>query len=660
MDASLLTARRNARVIYFNYNERACGINNGNRVPRPITGGPNAFTSFGNALTRGDLIVTPEEIELNCPKGVVPSESVYTFFTRTTYPDLPNYYYRVYNTSTNTWSELIDSGYSVEDYSYDFESEEDSKWFVIGYSKDSTEYVQIINPTTATIVRTLTYSTVNNNDYYDDENGFFYYSYNGSSYDIGAVLFSTNTLIETTIGLGDTYYVDDVEILQSHVLLHMHTEGSSKLYLLKGATATLVQESYDANVYSNDVISYGCLKNEQGYITTIFCVDVSGNYKTYAIPSPEYTYENMNTFGINKDRFYIQFYTEGPGAVYVFNSTGTFTPIVKSGVENYDLRYFNDDDDQTGQSNIFVISNYNEGYEAYGTGEIFVLFDGASGFQTISFTDTQKYQYLEINSGALFVPYRDETSYYMKTITPSGIVNRLLRNYESGDSNQLNDLEILNNYSYFELHVGTGKNWYIIKNDGTLSASGSLVLDSWNEDDDEIAGNVLMRRDDSTVGVFIDGQYTEVAYYDEIRNPYDVFDSNTVFGYNYSNSVNNVVVASIEHGIQYQTVPILGSQNQIYHLTKYVIFMKTDPFELYIVSFNGQLYTYITEETINGGYRLRNTDNHILIRYTVNDIRKYIIFNSDINEFRQLSEPGQLGNSYDVYSNFPHINWEDD
>jgi hypothetical protein len=656
MESSLLTARRNARVIYFNYNERACGISNGNRAPRPLTGGPNGFTSFGNALTRAELIITPEEIELNCPTGVVPSGSTYTFLTHTTYPDLPNYYYRVYNTNTNTWSDLIDSGYSVDDYSYDFASEEDSKWFVIGYSKDSTAYVQIINPNTATIVRTLTYSIANNNNgRRDDDNGFVYNYYNGTGYVFGALLFSTNTLIETTIDVDDSYGVYDTYILESCVMVRMSKYGSTKFYLIKGSTTTMVQESFDIDeMESNDTIICGSLENEQGFITTIFCVDTNGNYKTYSLPSETYTNSSVNIFGINKDRFFVECYKEGLEDIYVFNSTGTLNPVVKSNIENPDTRYFADDDDQTGQSNIFVISNYNEGYVDYGTGDIYVLFDGASEFQTISFTgNNQKFQYSEFNSETVFVPYTDGTKYYMKTIRSTGIVNTILRDYEPAN---YTDMEILNNYCYVELNTTDNKTWHIVKNDGTVSANGTV--DGY--DNDELAGNVLMRRDYSTVGVFINGQYTELEYYDQIRNPYDVFDSNTVFGYNYSNSANNVVVASVEHGIQYQTVPILGDQNQIYHLTKYIIFMKSDPFELYIVSYNGQLYTYITEETINGGYRLRNTDNHILIRYTVNDIRKYVIFNSDINEFRQLSEPGQLGNSYDVYSNFPHINWEDD
>ena len=658
MDASLLTARRNARVIYFNYNERACGINNGNLAPRPITGGPNGFTSFGNPLTRGGLIVTPEEIELNCPTTteVVPSESIYTFFTHTTYPELPNYYYRVYNTATNTWSELIDSGYSVDTYSQNFSSQDDSKWFVIGYNNGSTKHVQIINPNTATIARTLTYSTANNNSgYRDDDNGFFYYSYNGSSYDMGALLFSTNTLIETTIGLDDTYGVDDIEILQSSVLVHMSKSGSAKLYLFKGTTATMVQELYNASVYSNDVISYGCLKNDQGYITTIFCVDVNGNYKTYAIPSPEYTYENMDSFGINKDRFSVKFYTEGPGAVYVFDSTGALTPIIKSNLENYYTRYYDDDDDQTGQSNIFAIGIYNEGYSDYDTGDIYVLFDGASEFQTITFTDPQqKYQWIEMNSSALFVPYRDATSYYMKTITPTGTVNTFLRNYESGDSNDTNDLEVLNNYSYFELHAGTGKNWYIFKNDGTLSASGSLVLDSENEDDDEIAGNVLMRRDDSTVGVFIDGQYTQTEYYDSISNPYPVLNGNTVFGYNQTNSVNNVIVASLEHGIKYQTVPILDNNIYPFIPGNYFVVVKQNPFQVYVVTSNGQLYTYITEDNADDYDYYNNTENRILIRYAVSGIKKYLIFNSDTNAFTSLSEPGPVGSYSASYANYPY------
>jgi hypothetical protein len=127
-----------------------------------------------------------------------------------------------------------------------------------------------------------------------------------------------------------------------------------------------------------------------------------------------------------------------------------------------------------------------------------------------------------------------------------------------------------------------------------------------------------------------------------------------VFGYNTNNSANNVIVASLEHGINYQTVPILDNYNDEYVPGNYAVFVKQDPFQLYVVTSNGQLYTYVTEDSVDDYDYYNNTENRVLIKYTVGGVKKYVIFNSDTNTFTSLSEPGPVGSYSSSYANFPY------
>ena len=131
MDASQLTYERHSRAVYVNYRMRQLEIEQRNLygIPRPVESispvggdGPD-YTNWYNYVLTGPLNI--DDCTLACiprivpppPPVPVPPPIVFPYTYAVLEDPVDELTYRVYNVTTETWGDSIDTGYAVSDLS---------------------------------------------------------------------------------------------------------------------------------------------------------------------------------------------------------------------------------------------------------------------------------------------------------------------------------------------------------------------------------------------------------------------------------------------------------------------------------------------------------------------------------------------------------------
>lgn len=388
MDASDYIKQRRQRMVAADVLGKRTSFNEGCRAWVNIQLNGN-YESTYKEVNQGTVGLTPAEyaiilLNADCnpstPPPPPPTPSDYTFFTYTTYESQPNYYYRLYLPATETWTDLIDSGFSTADYSYYDSSGNNQKDFYVMYQKDNVMYVQFLSGTD--IVRTITFSTANNYSHESNKTCFYYWTKESTDYILGLYVFATDTLYETTLTVEDSTTVRHDYLLTESVALFIrnnNTDETTAYNFNSSSTPSslFTATSADFGFRSTDTTLFGTTRDsDTDYYINVFKITNAGA-DIYTLPAETYDSRSHRIFGLNGLNYYSRFFNPITELYdfYVFPSSTPFSsPIIKTDISNNnDTYYFSDNINITRQYNHLIISEYYPimNYIADGAGDMF-------------------------------------------------------------------------------------------------------------------------------------------------------------------------------------------------------------------------------------------------------------------------------------------------
>lgn len=672
MDASTWTANRRQRMAFANYLQKKTQSDQGCRpIIRRQPGSADA--SFMCSYDAGAVETTgPERAEIllvaDCvhpvPPPPPPTPSDYTFFTFTTYNSQPNYYYRLYLPATETWTDLIDSGFSTADYSYSGTSWTENKDFFVMYQKDNVMYVQFLSGTS--IVRTISFSTANNYSYDYYKSSFFYWTKETTDYTLGLYVFATDTLYETTLTFTDQTDIDRTFLLTESVALFIYNQNTNEYTAYNFNSSNTPSSLFTTIGYttrSSDTAVFGLTRNYiTDYYIDVFKITNTG-VETYTLPTETYDSHNHRTFGLNYQNYSVILYNTNTSMydAYIFRPSSPFTsPIIKTDISgNYNTYYFNDDVYLTEQSEHFIIAEYSN-YNNMVNGNIYVLMEGGSNFVTYPFDGQNTFSFgIALNQDTVMIPWSDGTNYLSKIITNSGSSDTTLLNPIPIDFNYSYSIVMKHSYIHLMYNNSYSQKWlFFIKNDNTLVESQSSA-DWYNINAGGDVATVRISATNTMAVIYNNGFHPLDSFFGNGYNIYPDLGQSITFAYRQDNSENNVLILT-ETGPQYQTVPILDNYSTTMATDDYIVFYKSNPHTIYVVTRDAQVYSLVTSIATTGSYNIYNTDKDTLIYYTDSntDLRSYTVFSRGTNTFSTITESSTLSNNYSVYPNYPYQSYD--
>ena len=398
MDASELTRRRRARTLYTNNIYRQNAIASGIITNKPATSGNQIgdkngvdYNEWKNYITVGPTTISRAELDVIFAEPVPPpptptfNETFAVFVKQTS---TPNWLYRVYNSTTNLWSALIDTGYPHATWAY-YGVSFKTNYFCVALQNTGTTGIDFLFvDSLGQLIKTI--SMPDDNNVYEFSRNYFFIR-DGTTVQIYNPL--TQVLQSAALAIDYSTYLDNGVFLQGP-----QVDGNASYYMWPlGSTAAPVLivnhivgrgkfGDYDEH---NDIkILITC--SGATYLDTVYLIFSNGTFTSYNLYPPNvYTDVNTAFYGINNKFTLLNLTAEDNSVTYhrFPNVLGTITPdIITLTDPNFNTEYYisNYDSNPTPsyQSNHLVITNYapNTNVSCILTGGTSLLFgDGGGG-----------------------------------------------------------------------------------------------------------------------------------------------------------------------------------------------------------------------------------------------------------------------------------------
>ena len=372
MDASELTRRRRARTLYTNNIYRQNAIASGVITNKPATSGNQIgdkngvdYNEWKNYITVGPTTISRAELDVIFAEPPAPTPpSVYkeTFAVFASQDSSPNWFYRVYNATTNLWSALIDTGYPTATWTNDDTASAVNYFCVTFYNIDTTGYDFFFVDGDGLIVNTIS-TPDNNNSYEFTRNYLFINDENTSTLQIYNPL--TQILQTATLSIASYYTLDN------GVFLIGTADGPNTSYYMWGLGSTdpqlitnhITGRGYTVERAIHDDIMILITYSGETYADKVYLISSNGEWASYDLPADTYNDVSVDFYGIN-NKFVLLKFTADDNSVTYNRFQSVIGPLVRDSITltnptNYSEFYYSRNNQEPSyQSNHLVIVNY--------------------------------------------------------------------------------------------------------------------------------------------------------------------------------------------------------------------------------------------------------------------------------------------------------------
>jgi len=371
MDASELTRRRRARTLYTNNVYRQNAIASGVITNKPATSGNQIgdrngvdYNEWKNYITIGPTTISRAELDVifaEPPAPTPPLTFTETFAVFVKFDTLPNWVYRVYNATTNTWTGLIDTGYPHATWT-EYDNANTKNYFCLVLNRTGTSALDFIFiDSNGLIVNTISMPDISVD--YELTRNFLIINDDTTVQIYNPV---TQILQQTLIP------ISSYETLENGVLLVGPTvEGNRSYYMWPlGSTAEpvfivnhITGRGYSSERAINNDITVLITYSGVTYVDTVYLIFSNGTFTSYDLLEDTYNDVNIDFYGINNKFTLLKLVADNGNVTYHSfpNVLGTITPniITLTNPTQYIEYYFsNNDPSPSFQSNHLVITNF--------------------------------------------------------------------------------------------------------------------------------------------------------------------------------------------------------------------------------------------------------------------------------------------------------------
>lgn len=289
----------------------------------------------------------------------VPSEG-FSYFNYASYNNSNNYYYRIYNHSSQNWNPLIDSGLDTGTYSVNTTSGIGSEMFWVMYNDGSNYTVQFLN--SSGLVDTITFP--NNYNYTYSYKSFFYYRQDGDAYYYGIYDYATGAN-PTNSFIVNNSYINDSWTVDSSSMLAIYSNNDNINYFYQLTPIALPNVLFSTTDYSSRTEFNRLLfltRDNDDFYNDVYHI-VGNTSQHYALTTSTYNSRSHDIFGIDNQQYFLRGFNSNTSLYdyYIFNFSSFNNPAIKLNIPNGSQYFLNSDyvaANKTRESNNFAISEY--------------------------------------------------------------------------------------------------------------------------------------------------------------------------------------------------------------------------------------------------------------------------------------------------------------
>ena len=289
----------------------------------------------------------------------IPSEG-FTYFNYASYDNTPNYYYRIYNHSSQNWNPLIDSGLDTGTYTVQSSTGNDSEMFWVIYNDGSNYTVQFLN--SSGLVTNITFP--NNYNYRNSYKAFFYYRQGGDTYYYGIYDYATGNNPTGSFEVSNSYDNDIYDVDTSLIMaIFSNNDNINYIYQITPTTSpTAIFSTIEYSTRSEFNRLVFLTRDDNDFYNDVYHI-VGNNSQHYPLTTSTYSSRSHDIFGIDNQQYFLRGFNSNTSLYdyYIFNFSSFNNPAIKLNIPNGSQYFFNSDyvgANKTQESNNFGISQY--------------------------------------------------------------------------------------------------------------------------------------------------------------------------------------------------------------------------------------------------------------------------------------------------------------